>query len=688
MEEMWCLGLLLLLLARIESLHCPERCHCVQTTNSNSNVTFQVTCVNLRDVPNLLRILPNPTTQLIVKDAEFSSLTELQQILPKTSQLLPKLTDFSITDSKVRNQGEETTAIKEFLPFASIRNPVPRGSGFTQLQILNLSNNTLTHLPPSFFHSCSCLQTLDLSDNLIKNFETEIFYPLVNLLRLDLRRNRLRSLNEPIFRNLSKLLTLDVSHNEIARLDPTTFQNLASLNTLILAGNPLSSGLVLLGAGRRLQVVDASDTGLGQAPTSLERTVRTLQLSGNLLTAIRCGDLDSYSLLSSLNLNSNRISYVEEDAMGRMELLAELHLSHNKLFHVPRSLPDNLEVLDLSYNLIQNISNADFLNLSALKELSISNNQIHFIEESVFASLASLRILDLSRNPVLVLPPLTGLKQLQVLNLSYLTNASRAWRFSLRTFPLPNPGSIEVLRLEASPALSNVFLTDTGTLQRFANLSELHLRFSNLTLMRKDIFTLLPALNSLQLEGNPWHCDREMLVTADWLRTHGATGPEDGDTVNTMHCATPVRLHGKPLVALSPGDFKEDPEKIYEIEKLNTLEIFKNQSSFKGVKGNPSGARIYLKSYENSIESVDNGRQEKIEKTSNALEGLPPSHGDNDSRLNVTLSTPRDGVSDSPTGITTVSAPINDSARTVNETKMSGDRTSLVLLKPPFSNLG
>jgi len=500
--------------------------------------------------------------------------------------------------------------VKEYRPYAAITNPVQRLSGFSQLQILNLSNNSLNYLPSTIFHACANLQTLDLSNNLIKNLETEIFHPLINLLRLDVRCNRLKSLNEAIFRNLSKLLTLDVSYNDIAHVAPTTFQYLTSLNTLILAANPLSSSLVLLSASRHLQIVDVSATGLKVVPTAVERTVRTLQLKGNLLSAIQSGDLDSYSLLSYLNLDNNHISYVEEDAMGRLELLDELHISKNKLFHVPRSLPEKLQLLDLSFNLIQNVSNQDFLNLSSLKELSLSNNHIHSIEEESFSGLLCLKTLDLSHNPLLVLPPLTGPLQLQVLNLSYLSNVSRIWRLGIRTFPVPNPGSVVNLNLEASPALSAMFMTDTSTLQRFVNMSTLCLRYSNLTIVRRDLYTLLPMLKEMDLEGNPWHCDREMLVTSEWLVRHnGARGIRDADT---MHCATPPRLHGKPLEKLSLQDFSQNPGKM---EKLNTLEIFRTQSSFKGAHESPSAGRIYLKSYENSI---DNGDRE-IEKTSEAL---------------------------------------------------------------------
>lgn len=494
---MRCLGLVVLLLVRIESLTCPERCICVPQYVSCSNVTNDTE----------LRQLSGSTTTLHLRHAAISlqTLTQLPIILPHLTQLV-------ITNSTVEYSG------------ASKRVVSPQQCD--QLETLVLSNSSLTSLPSDLFYSCYCLTSLDLSGNLIENLPAATFHRLVHLISLDLHSNRLKTLDEVTFRYLDALQMLDVSRNQISRVSPTAFQSLAGLVTLNLAGNPLSaSGLVLLGgAGRQLKVVDVSYTGLRQAPSTIEQTVTTLEMKGNAMTSVRCGDLDSYALLSSLNLDGNAISSVEDDAMGRMERLTYLILSHNALVQVPKSLPDVLQLLDLSYNAIRNVSKSDFVNLPRLKDLSLGGNPIHTMDVSSLSALVSLKTLDLSRNPLLVLPPLTGLDRLEVLNMA------------------------------ESPGLAHTFLSDTLTLHLLVSLAELRISFANLTALGHDLVNLLPALRVLALDGNPWHCDCTLLVTAQWLRTI---------TTTASNCATPARLKDRSLTSLSPVDFENECDVIH-----------------------------------------------------------------------------------------------------------------------------
>ncbi|KAK6644341.1 hypothetical protein RUM43_000608 [Polyplax serrata] len=553
--------------------------------------TYQITCRQVRDLkPLWLHHLPNSTTRLSIRGTYFQSFKLFQQILRESSVKFSRLTVLSVYDSVINQKSYKKYSYKtsepskiegssernpmetgeSFLPFASLQNPKLRSKSeveefqfkgkFKNVKVLNLVNNTLTFLPQDTFHPYRSLEILNLSNNLIKFIENETFNPLINLIRLDLHKNRLFALHENMFRNLTKLLYLDVSQNSIAELPPSTFQYLSSLNILNLAQNPLSEkeeAAILLGTGKRLQVVDVSNTGLKQIPGTLERSVRVLDMMGNRLLSIRCGDLDGYFLLSYLNLRSNKISYVEDDALGRLELLNVLQISENNLFQIPKSLPNNLEVLNLSYNNIQNITNLDFVNLSLLKELSVSYNQVSNIETNSLNNLLELRVLDLSHNPILVLPNIYNLGKLTNLNLSYFTNipgGSQIARY--KQFPIQSPESIRHLNLESSPLLTAVFLQDTKTLESFAHLEKLDVRFSNLTTMRKDIFSLLPKLRILNVEGNPWHCGKEILILSDWLKTHGNENTsKEEDEINTAHCSTPRYLYKTSLTALKVENF-------------------------------------------------------------------------------------------------------------------------------------
>lgn len=601
--------------------------------------TYQITCDEVRDPKVLsLRDLPNPTTQLVVRRASFRSAAALFRLVRDSAAELSLLSDLSVTDSEVDVAVDGNgTAVddlrqgrRKFVPFASLQNPRPRddvaGPDLSRLLlILNLSNNSLRRVPKDAFAPYPNLQTLDLSQNLIQVLDDEVFGGLTDLLRLDLRNNRIMRLNELVFKNLTKLLTLDLSKNSVSNIAPSTFQYLTSLNTLILSGNPLSmkqQSTILLGTGKRLQIVDASETGLKQVPGTLERSVQTLNLRGNRLSSIQCGDLDSYSLLTYLDLGNNKISYVEDDALGRLELLTDLRINDNSLFQIPKSLPNNLEILNLSYNNIRNISNSDFLNLSMLKELYVSYNQVSNIEENSFDNLGELRVLDLSHNPILILPNMYGLVKLATLNLSYFTNIPD--RYKYEEFPAQAPENIRVLNLESSPVLTRTFLRDTETLQAFVNLEELHLRFSNLTGLRKDIFSLLPKLRVLEVEGNPWHCERDILELSEWLEAHeSAEAPpeEEGDEVNTAHCATPPVLRKKPLVALTREDFAEGGNfSTRETEKLGADFALERRTAPKKIQKIQSKDEIHFKSFQKPVGSGGDGEAEDLSNASRESE--------------------------------------------------------------------
>ncbi|EEB11283.1 leucine-rich transmembrane protein, putative [Pediculus humanus corporis] len=613
--------------------------------------------------------LPESTTQLIIRQTYFQSFNIFRQILSESPLQLKKLTLLSVTDGVINQTTIQNTfsnnfllkkndtiikSIKkekekekeneknnggfdnkkkkdEFLPFALLQNPKLRTKHdgedsmmmtsttttmtyrknvkFKNVKILILSNNSLEHIPENTFDQFQHLEILNLSNNLIKIIDNDTFNPLNNLLELDVHSNKLASLNEIIFKNLTKLIYLDVSENFISNVAPSTFQYLTNLNILNLARNPLSekqeSVMPLLGTGKRLQIVDMSKTGIKQIPGTLERSVRILNVMGNHLLSIRCGDLDSYFLLSYLNLKNNKISYIEDDALGRLEFLNHLQISDNNLFQIPKSLPNNLEILNLSYNNIQNVSGSDFLNLSRLKQLFLSYNQISYIEENSFNNLVNLNTLDLSHNPMLTLPNINGKMKLKILNLSYLTNIPERFTTRYKQFPIQSPENVKRLNLASSPALTSIFLQDTKTLQLFIKLQELDVRFSNLTIMRKDIFGLLPKLKIFKVEGNPWHCGREILILSKWLKIHVIENLnyDQEDDINTAHCSTPVSLYKTALIDLKETDFDDAQDKkdfyddYYPFLMKKTTETLRQESS------SPTPDMRGEKFYENFTES-------------------------------------------------------------------------------------
>ena len=82
------------------------------------------------------------------------------------------------------------------------------------IKILNLANNSVSHLDLVHLSQWSNLQVLNLSSNKVKYVEkyTEDFSPLESLKILDLSRNSLQVLHSAILLGLSSLQTLNQIH--------------------------------------------------------------------------------------------------------------------------------------------------------------------------------------------------------------------------------------------------------------------------------------------------------------------------------------------------------------------------------------------------------------------------------------------------------------------------------------------
>ena len=91
------------------------------------------------------------------------------------------------------------------------------------LDLLDLSNNTLTHLSRGSFSGFYNLQTLYLSDNKISAINDDAFAGLNKLRTLDLSRNLIDIIPDNVFRGLNLLQTLSLLSNSRLRILPDSY---------------------------------------------------------------------------------------------------------------------------------------------------------------------------------------------------------------------------------------------------------------------------------------------------------------------------------------------------------------------------------------------------------------------------------------------------------------------------------
>ena len=527
----------------------------LQVLNLSRNFISNVSNQWLKDVHNLKVLDMSSNNISNLKDDVFACLPTLQRLSLSENHISVVL------PSALSGMNNSLRCLDlSFNRISCLNNGV--FSGLQSLRLLNLAGNNLESLKGDCFHGLTSLQELDVSANHISSLDDGAFSELNNLQRLNLSGNRLHALGDQCFRGLLHLQQLDVSRNRISSVSPGTFQSMGSLMELILADNPVLGRLqqelmVLVGTGRRLQTVDVSRSGLTQVPAALTRSIRTLQLAGNAVTTIRCGDLDSYPLLQLLNLADNQLEELEEDALGRLEVLSTLYLSGNHLLIIPRSLPAGLITLHLQRNRIQQLNSSDLQGLPRLKHLSLRCSGITVIQNGAFSQLTALETLDISENPLKSLPgnALSG-PLMTVLRLSHLGGIlSSASDTKEMTFPVTSPERLEVLELDSSPALAQQLLADTAALAAFRQLRELNLINTGLTNLRSDLFHFLPRLRTLRLNGNQWECEG-MFWLANWIHQQQKHQKQELETsLQGAYCASPPQLASTPIIQLHDADF-------------------------------------------------------------------------------------------------------------------------------------
>ncbi|XP_071443294.1 G-protein coupled receptor GRL101-like [Hetaerina americana] len=189
------------------------------------------------------------------------------KILPKDIE--PQMTKFYMADNFLNYSLDEETFSK-----------------LHRLSYLDLSNNSLTHIPPLTFKSLWKLLMLNLKDNNITTLLNSTFYRLPNLRTLHLQGNNINTIESMAFYGLSSLTTLDLSHQRITNISQGAFLGLRSLVSLDLSQNNLQ------------YLMDGSLNGL---PNLL-----FLDLSGNSIKMVGRNVFRSVSSLKTLKTDEFR----------------------------------------------------------------------------------------------------------------------------------------------------------------------------------------------------------------------------------------------------------------------------------------------------------------------------------------------------------------------------------------------
>ena len=174
---------------------------------------------------------------------------------------------------------------------------------------LVLAKKGITALKSGDFAGLSNLDRLDLIDNSLEGLPSDIFDGLASLTGLQMENNSIKSLPSDIFEDLEKLTSLHFQNNDLAELPEDVFDDVPGLATLYLTGNDLA-----------VLPADIFD-GLSN--------MGVLHLHGNGMTELPADIFDGLSKLLALRLNSNALEELPAGVFAGLTKLNTLNVSSN-----------------------------------------------------------------------------------------------------------------------------------------------------------------------------------------------------------------------------------------------------------------------------------------------------------------------------------------------------------------------
>lgn len=348
-----------------------------------------------------------------------------------------------------------------------------------ELSNLKAQNNRMDKLP-DFFPQIRTLKYLNISNNKFQSVP-HVIPEMTNLVDLDISFNMISTLPDAIGR-LEKLERFVIVGNQISDI-PATCRGLVSLVTLDCRRNSISDlSLVCrlpklqsllsdhnsvhalsLALGPSLETLDASYNDITQLTVNINPSpseslfLTTLNISHAKLSSLDSAVFTTLPSLTSLRLDHNSFRFIP-DTLGTLSELAFFSCSDNQLDALPDSIGDlvkltaldvhnnsltelpatmwrcgSLEVLNVTSNLLKNwhdppsptvsSDNLEYLAIQsdAQRKPSTAGSIASSLNRVLPPLARSLQKLYLGENRLTedVLHPLTALRELRVLNLSF-----------------------------------------------------------------------------------------------------------------------------------------------------------------------------------------------------------------------------------------------------------------------------
>ena len=200
--------------------------------------------------------------------------------------------------------------------------------------------------------------------------------------------------------------------------------------------------------------------------------------------------------LSKIDVGHNRIRVIHKDTFQGLSNLKELRAPSNGLVEFPYTALGNvssLEVLILAENALTNVDFTKLYELRRLRELDLHSNTIASVSGFTNTNLSHLQGVDLSDNQLAGLITNFFYRSSSILRLNLAKNQFKQIPNPLSGQNLPN---LRFLNLTRNP------IQDLTFTRRFSSLQEIHISFTNISVITSKDFENYPVLLHLFLNRN------------------------------------------------------------------------------------------------------------------------------------------------------------------------------------------
>ncbi|XP_047099201.1 leucine-rich repeat-containing protein 15-like [Schistocerca piceifrons] len=203
-----------------------------------------------------------------------------------------------------------------------------------------------------------------------------------------------------------------------------------------------------------------------------------------------------------------------------------------------------LEDVILDHNNISSVERDVFTHLTNVKRLNLAYNKIRILPEGIFRDNRELQELRLSGNPVHINARVAS-ELISELHESAEKQRQTASASDAQVQPTEPPDWPSRKCIEsgmAGPVTQQDLQIPAEFIQNCTKLACLGLAYNELKVLSSDlVFLHGGSLATLTLEGNPWHCDCDILPLASWASLRKDAVPE------WPNCSSPHGVKKEPL---------------------------------------------------------------------------------------------------------------------------------------------